>query len=146
MQGWRCVPAKVSVAKRMMDWWGNGKTQAHSGGWPRQWSMYLHIINVMRRLEPPLLDVSFSTYLLCTNYQAGLFPGIETNKKKCSLPLHWQFTQSIEWTSPSAARRLFCFLSSLQGPPRLPLWGVDGSHPASAAVVLGQAPPSQWSW
>lgn len=43
--------------------------------------MYLHIINVMRRLEPPSLDVSFSTYLLCTNYQAGLFPRIETKKK-----------------------------------------------------------------
>lgn len=81
MQGWPCVPAKVSVAKRMMDWWGNGKTQAHSGGLPRQWSMYLHIINVMRGLEPPSLDVSFSTYLVCTNYQAGLFPGIETKKK-----------------------------------------------------------------
>lgn len=82
MQGWWCVPAKVSGAKRMMDWWGNGKTQAHSGSLPRQWSMYLHIINVMRRLEPPSLDVSFSTYLLCTNYQAGLFPRIEKKKKK----------------------------------------------------------------
>lgn len=40
--------------------------------------MYLHIINVMRRFELPSLDVSFSTYLPCTNYQAGLFPGMET--------------------------------------------------------------------
>lgn len=139
MQGWWCVPAKVSGAKRMMDWWGNGKTQAHSGSLPRQWSMYLHIINVMRRLEPPSLDVSFSTYLLCTNYQAGLFPRIE--KKNCSLPLHWQFTQSIEWTSPSAAHRLFCFLSSLQGLLRLPLWGVDGSHPASCDAWTGSSVP-----
>lgn len=98
--------------------------------------MYLHIINVMRSLEPPSLDVSFSTYLLCTNYRAGLFPGIEINKKK-NAPCHSTDSLHNRWRDRLlAARVFFCF--SPPGRARRWHWGVRELFPP---WLSGQSPP-----